>query len=89
LETDAVRNSLLAMGTETMLRRVVGIQVEPPSRERMVRIKLSLENGEVFFADIPLPLATRLTDQLVDAEFNERCPLKLFPLSATERSSSL
>lgn len=89
MEIDAPRDSFSAMGTGTTLRKVVGVQVESQSRERMVRIKLSLENGEVFFADIPLPMATRLTDQLVDAEFYERCPLQLFPLSAEERSASL
>ncbi|MGH8047857.1 MAG: hypothetical protein ACREKL_11475 [Chthoniobacterales bacterium] len=62
------------------LRKVIGVEVEPRSNSRTVRIKLTLDNNEVFAADLPLPTATRLTDQLVDAEFYERCPVGLLQL---------
>ena len=65
-----------------MPRKVIGVEVEPKAKSRTVRIRLILENNEVFSAELPLPTATRLTEQLVDAEFYERCPVGLFPLGA-------
>jgi hypothetical protein len=52
---------------------VIGVNVES-SKKRTLRLKLVLENNEVISVELPLPTATRLTDQLIDMEFKERFP---------------
>jgi hypothetical protein len=69
------------MQRENESRKVIGVEVEPHSSKRTVRMRLILENDEVLNVEMPLPTATRLTDQLVDAEFNERYTVGMGPLT--------
>ena len=57
---------------ENAVHQVVGIQVSRSSKSRTVRLNLLLENNEALSLEMPLPTASRLTDQLVDTEFMER-----------------
>lgn len=45
-----------------------------PERERHVRMRLALSEGDAVLVDIPLPTLHRMTNELVDAEFAARVP---------------
>ncbi len=63
--------------------QVSSVQVAPPSKNRTIRLDIMVKNGPDFSLEIPLATATRLTDQLVDAEFLERCGHELSSSSQT------
>ncbi len=53
-------------------RRVINIQVEIPDHERDLRVRFIMDDAETILVDLPLPVASRFTDQMMDAEFIQR-----------------
>jgi hypothetical protein len=61
------------------LFKVEGVSVTAQGKNRTIRLDVILKGGPDLTLEMPLPTATRLTDQLVDAEFRERRAHELSP----------
>jgi hypothetical protein len=55
-------------------QKVKSFSLTPDKKRRTIRLDINLESEEKVSVSWPLPLITRLSDGLIEAEFSERFP---------------